>query len=332
MMGAEAMIGPKVSILIPVYNREPFIAACIQSAREQTYKNVEIIVVDNASTDQTYEIAKSFEKLDSRVRVFRNETNIGPVRNIRRCLEEATGPYGKILFSDDSIDAKFLEKSVPFLEDNEVGFVFSPVLMGPSPEKSGIFYRFASRTGVYTAKTYIQKALLGQDVTLSPGAALFRLKDLKQNYVLQIPSPSITDFDQHGGGPDLLVYLLTMVHYSKMAYINEPLSYFRMHEGSITISDKARYLDTCYRQARIWFASEYTNKKTFRKTVAYLWLQECRALGKRIDPSIFASAYLSKSFAFRPSDRLTAWQVAAQRKWYRLYKKILLSDRQHSGA
>ena len=94
---------PKVSILIPVYNREAFIAACVQSALEQTFTDFEIIIVDNASTDTTWKICQQIAEQDKRIRIFRNERNIGPVRNWRRCIEEARGVYGKILWSDDLI-------------------------------------------------------------------------------------------------------------------------------------------------------------------------------------------------------------------------------------
>ena len=92
---------PTVSILIPVFNREEFLPDCIQSALSQKYTDFEIIVVDNASNDRSWEIAKDFALNDSRVRVFRNDVNVGPVRNWQRCLDEATGEYAKFLFSDD---------------------------------------------------------------------------------------------------------------------------------------------------------------------------------------------------------------------------------------
>ena len=78
---------PRVSILIPVYNREALIGECIQSALFQTFTDFEVIIVDNASTDNTWGICQRFAEQDKRVRVFRNEKNIGPVRNWRRCVD-----------------------------------------------------------------------------------------------------------------------------------------------------------------------------------------------------------------------------------------------------
>jgi len=75
---------PKVSILIPVFNRKDYIAECIQSALDQTFTDFEVVVVDNASEDGTWEICQQFAANDQRVRIFQNDTNIGPVRNWRR--------------------------------------------------------------------------------------------------------------------------------------------------------------------------------------------------------------------------------------------------------
>ena len=67
---------PKVSILIPVYNRAKIISETLNSAVNQTYKNIEVIVVDNKSTDNTFEIVKEFAKSHSNVKVYQNEENI----------------------------------------------------------------------------------------------------------------------------------------------------------------------------------------------------------------------------------------------------------------
>lgn len=80
-----------VSVLVPVYNRRDIIVETLSSALSQTYQNIEIVVVDNCSADGTWELISDLAKTDSRLRVFRNATNLGPVRNWLRCLQEAKG-------------------------------------------------------------------------------------------------------------------------------------------------------------------------------------------------------------------------------------------------
>ncbi len=286
---------PRVSILIPVYNRENFIGECIESALNQSLPDIEVIVVDNASSDKTWEICQEYAARDSRVRVFRNETNIGPVLNWQRCIDEAEGLYGKLLFSDDLIEPDYLEKTIPFLIGNDVGFVFTSVSMGREPGKGAVNYKFANETGIYPAADFINVSLFGGDVPISPGCAIFRLADLKKNLVLNIPSPTINDFLTHGAGPDLLLYLLPAKTYTSIAYIKDALCFFREYEGSISISDKNQHLSSCYIQAKIWFAEGYYDSDRLKDYYVHTWYQYCRYSKHWITSSVFLSKYTANS-------------------------------------
>ena len=90
-----------VSICIPVFNMASCVRRAITSALAQTYSKIEVIVVDNQSTDGTYEVASSI--LDPRLRVVRNETNLGAYGNHNRCLELAKGEWMKFLHGDDEL-------------------------------------------------------------------------------------------------------------------------------------------------------------------------------------------------------------------------------------
>ena len=265
----------KVSILIPVYNREEFIGECIQSALDQTYNEFEVIVVDNASTDRTWDVCQQFASKDDRVKIFRNTFNVGPVRNWRRCFDEAVGMYGKILFSDDLMHSQCLEKTLPYIEDPEVGFVFSAVNIGISPESSRINYQWQASSCKITSNKFVESTYLGGMTPISPGAALFRMADLRNNLRLEIPSPSFHDFSDHGAGPDLLLYLLTARQYRLIAYVNEPLVFFRMHEESISIRESGEFISSRYRQARIWFASVGDDIALLHRILVKTWVGEC---------------------------------------------------------
>lgn len=90
---------PKVSIIIPAYNTEKYIARALQSALDQTEKDIEVIVVDDGSTDSTLEIVKSF--FDKRIKLIITESNAGPSHARNCALREATGDWIAILDSDD---------------------------------------------------------------------------------------------------------------------------------------------------------------------------------------------------------------------------------------
>lgn len=103
---------PKVSVMIPTYNQSSLLHNAIESALNQTYRNLEVVVADDASTDNTKEIVSCYH--DVRLKYFCNDKNIGRVRNYHRALYEyATGDWAVNLDGDDYfIDPRFIEDSI----------------------------------------------------------------------------------------------------------------------------------------------------------------------------------------------------------------------------
>jgi succinoglycan biosynthesis protein ExoO len=99
---------PEVSVIIPAYNTAGYIAQTIESALKQTLKNIEVIVVDDASTDETPVVARSF--VDERLKVFVNSQNLGVAATRNRGLKEAKGKWIAVLDSDDWYAPERLEK------------------------------------------------------------------------------------------------------------------------------------------------------------------------------------------------------------------------------
>ena len=250
---------PKVSVLIPVYNRQNLIEATVKSALDQTYPNTEIVIVDNKSTDNTWKILQALAQTDDRVKIYQNETNIGPVRNWLRCINEATGEYAKILWSDDLIDPTFLEKTVPFLEKKEIGFVFTraEIFKENIINTNNISLYRLGNTGEYPTEKYIKGILFWENYPTSGACALFRLNDLKKNTLADIPNKVASDFAMHAIGNDLLMFLLTANQYQKFAFVNEPLSYFRAHNDSITIASNREKLYLYYALAGAYFVENH---------------------------------------------------------------------------
>ncbi|MFN6946983.1 MAG: glycosyltransferase family 2 protein [Cytophagaceae bacterium] len=115
---------PLVTIAIPTYNRaNTFLRFSLESALKQTYPNIEIIVADNCSTDNTEELVKSYK--DNRIRYFRHDKNIGANNNFNFCLEQARGDNFQLLQDDDLIDEDFIETCINKLNQNggETGII-----------------------------------------------------------------------------------------------------------------------------------------------------------------------------------------------------------------
>ncbi|MBF8258492.1 MAG: glycosyltransferase [Actinobacteria bacterium] len=108
---------PKVSVCIPAFNHARYIGRALESALSQTMDNIEVLVVDDASTDETFEVAGRYAASDGRVRLYRSEANLGMVRNWNRCLRDARGTYVKLLCSDDFLEPACLETQAKVLDD-----------------------------------------------------------------------------------------------------------------------------------------------------------------------------------------------------------------------
>jgi glycosyltransferase involved in cell wall biosynthesis len=107
---------PLLSIGLFVYNGEPFLQETLDSILAQTFRDFELIISDNASTDATQQIFESYAAADSRIRYFKNQTNMGAGWNIRRVFSLATGKYFKWAACDDLYEANFLSTCIDALE------------------------------------------------------------------------------------------------------------------------------------------------------------------------------------------------------------------------
>ena len=107
---------PRVSVGLPVFNGERYLSEAIESFRSQTFRDFELVICDNASTDRTQEICRSFAKRDARIRYHRNISNVGPAVNFNLTFELSSGDYFKWAAHDDLCAPKFVESCVDVLD------------------------------------------------------------------------------------------------------------------------------------------------------------------------------------------------------------------------
>jgi glycosyltransferase involved in cell wall biosynthesis len=104
---------PEISIGLPVYNGGQHLRSAIDSILKQTFSDLELVISDNASTDETEQTCREFASRDNRVRYFRQSENIGVANNFRFVFEQATAPLFKWMAHDDWIDGDWLSVLVP---------------------------------------------------------------------------------------------------------------------------------------------------------------------------------------------------------------------------
>lgn len=110
---------PLVSVLITAYNRAAYIAEAITSVLNSTYKNLELIIIDDCSIDATYLIAQQFTESDTRIRLYKNEHNLGQFNNRNKAIALATGTYIKFLDSDDTLHSICIATMVAAMQANK---------------------------------------------------------------------------------------------------------------------------------------------------------------------------------------------------------------------
>jgi glycosyltransferase involved in cell wall biosynthesis len=99
---------PKVSVIVPVYNCEKFISKCLDSIIHQTYSNIEIVIINDGSTDRSEEIVNEFKEIDARI-VYYYQDNSGPSDARNHGINKSTGEYLAFIDSDDSVDRYYIE-------------------------------------------------------------------------------------------------------------------------------------------------------------------------------------------------------------------------------
>jgi glycosyltransferase involved in cell wall biosynthesis len=221
--------GRLVSVLVPAFNGERYIADALRSAVTQTYVQLEIIVCDDRSSDATVEIARAFAAEDSRIHIHRNESRLGPVGNFERCLSLASGPYVKYLMQDDRLESRAVERLLDaLLQADDVVLATSrrrriDAQGEPLPDRPEV-------RPPYQRDTVVEGLVLGDlaleenlNVIGEPSAVLFRRSALGEATPFSV-----------GGRPyrylaDMALWV-TLLARGRAAYIVDPLSHFRHHE------------------------------------------------------------------------------------------------------
>ena len=268
-------MNPRVTIMVPTFNRANLLGECLSSALAQTMADLEVVVVDGASTDATWDICRQYAQMDARVRVFRDPANTGPARGWLRCVEEARGKYGTFLWSDDMLLPSFVERTVSSLEDDSIAFAYTAADIGPFPGQGSTHYAFAR--SLLTSHEFIHGSLTTNgSFPVSPACGLFRMEDIRRNFTMELPTDPPLDLSTTGAGVDMLLFLLAALERPRVAHIPEPLAFFRAHPDSITIQGRGGLVALSYALTKAWFANEHGMPELVPGILARHWLGAMR--------------------------------------------------------
>lgn len=214
----------KVSFIVPCYNLAHLLSECLTSILGQTYKNFEVLVMDDCSPDHVEEVVKSIG--DNRIRYIRNAENLGHLRNYNKGIELAQGEYLWLISADDCLRRSYvLEQYVDLMERNRrIGYVFC----------SGVGVRDGKELGLLKYSSYSD-----YDQIVSGHVLLKRL--LRSNIVLAASGLVRREcYERLGGFPldmpwagDWYLWCLFALYYD-VGYFSEPMVCYREHELSMT--------------------------------------------------------------------------------------------------
>lgn len=223
----------KIDILLATYNGQEFLREQIDSILNQSYQDFNLIISDDSSEDETYKILKEYEKKDSRIRLFRQEKNLGLIQNFEFLLKQVTSDYFMFSDQDDIWKENKIEKSINKLKQEKAALVYTDLeivdknleIIYPSYWKYKNIYKKIKKYNNFEA-LYLNNFVTGCTILA------------KSNYIKDIvPLPKTSKFMLHDYWTALVI-----ASKDKIAYLDEPTIKYRQHKnnrvGSSKRSDK----------------------------------------------------------------------------------------------
>lgn len=212
-----------VSIVMPSYNSEKYIKDSIQSVLDQTYKNWELLIVDDCSTDRTVEIIKSFK--DERIKFFQNDTNSGAAISRNKALREAKGKWIAFLDSDDIWASIKLEEQLNFMDENQYDFTFTDYRICLNGEWENIIHTGPKKVNFRKIKKYCYFSTITVIYNVEK-VGLIQIGDIRKNN-------------------DYAMWLIALKKVTAYRY-PKCLSYYIKHNDSISSGSKRKLIKWHY--------------------------------------------------------------------------------------
>jgi glycosyltransferase involved in cell wall biosynthesis len=246
---------PRVSIGLPVYNGDRFLDEAMRSLLAQTYRDFEIIISDNGSTDRTEEICRRYAAEDNRIRYYRETTNQGASWNYNRVVQLATGEFFKWAAHDDLITPDYLAKCIAVL-DRDPGVVLC-CTDDQDIDEQGKYVDAKRHSHIPSAErgsaarvSLRFRRLIRDDYDCEQVFGLYRLDVLRKTKLIL----SYTDSDR--------TLLAETGLYGRLFEIQEPLFLHRQHGGS---SCKANPITSGWHARISWFDPRLAGKALFSR-------------------------------------------------------------------
>jgi alpha-1,3-rhamnosyltransferase len=220
---------PLVSVIIPAYNHELYIEEALQSVINQTYKNIQLVVINDGSIDGTHSKITNFIEKNNNFNIeYLSKPNEGICRTLNKGLELAKGKYVALLASDDMCMPDRIEKQLQLMEENSnIGLVFS----------DHYFMRFNQLTHIKATdyKPNIKKCFINniQNVNMYEKLLTDNIIPALTVFIRKECFDKVGGFDNNLWAEDYDMWLRISKEFP-IAFIDEPLAYYRIHDKNLS--------------------------------------------------------------------------------------------------
>jgi len=209
---------PDISVIVPVFNTALYLKDCLDSLLAQSHENLEIICINDASTDDSLEILKKYAKKDARIIIYSFEENVGVAICRNYALQKARGEYISFVDSDDWVALNFYEKLYKLAKNGDYDLVKSEFYYA---HEDGTYE--LSNTNISIRNCLDQNKFIGKVFCVDFWTALYRNAFL-QNIHAEFPKLS--------NGEDTVFLFNTLFHKPKFSLISDTFYYYRQRQGS----------------------------------------------------------------------------------------------------
>lgn len=217
---------PKVSVIIPVFNVEDYLAECLDSVINQTFRDIEIICIDDASTDNSLDILKEYAVRDARITILQNEQNRGQSFARNRGLEKASGDYIAFVDSDDYLEEELLALTIDKIEHADI--VCFDYKKKDEVWHGGDGHLFEMNEGAYRAQDFFMAEVNNNSIIYSPWSKLYKRSFLIKNKIRFVNGIKYED---------IVFHFLCMMKANSVYCITDKLYIYRIR-GNSTMTQK----------------------------------------------------------------------------------------------
>ena len=242
-----------VSIVVPVYNVKQYLKRCVESLINQTYKNIQIVLVDDGSTDGSSELCDRLSKVDKRIEVIHKKNGgLSDTRN--HGIKKIKGKYVYFLDSDDFIEKDAIEIMLFEIIDKNLDIVCTNRILFWDNKKEKIKYKQEKETLIFSSKEAIIE--MNKYTYIDMSASKMFKSDIFNNF--EFPIGKLSE--------DMFIMYRIFDSVDRIGYISKPLLHYYQRAGSISKNSKINYdfIDASYEQMQ-FISKKYPELEAFMK-------------------------------------------------------------------